>query len=493
MALDNSGRMTDYCNKFIMYKRPDIRLISIHLVSIALDLLTISSAFVVLTLSRKAMGGEFELEVYYRLWPFLIIFWAVFEKIELYNGTSIHSGASIGPVEEIRRIFYATTAVFIALGFSNYCYRPGDYLYSRSILIGTCLLAIIFLPINRILLRKVLTRLNLWGVPAILIGSGKTASQVFQSMQRRSEYGLIPVGFFTNGEQHSMPDNAVYLGKIHEIDEKTASMGIKYAILAKDDSPDAPLVQKIISGYGTRFPHLLIIPPSLLNTCSGVLPKDIGGNLGLEVRHNLQIPSMYRTKRVIDYVFALPILLAALPLMGLIALWVKLDSAGPALFKHQRITKNGRQIKIYKFRTMVDNAAEELDALLKNSPELRREWAEYGKLENDPRITRAGAWLRKTSLDELPQLFNVLQGNLTLVGPRPLMEEELAIYGDAAALFDQVLPGLTGLWQVSGRNELTYEERANLDLYYVNNWSVWLDIYILAKSVYTVLFMHGAK
>jgi lipopolysaccharide/colanic/teichoic acid biosynthesis glycosyltransferase len=114
-------------------------------------------------------------------------------------------------------------------------------------------------------------------------------------------------------------------------------------------------------------------------------------------------------------------------------------------------------------------------------------------LENDPRITRSGKWLRKSSLDELPQLFNVLQGKLTLVGPRPLVEKELEIYGEAASLFDQVLPGLTGLWQVSGRNELTYTERAKLDLYYVNNWSVWLDIYILAKTVYAVFFRHGAK
>ena len=476
-----------------MHKKPDIRLAGVHLTSVALDLLTIAASFVVLTLGRKALGGEFELELYCRLWPFLIIFWAVFEKIGLYNGTSIHSGASIGPVEEIRRLFYATTTVFVALGFSNYCYRPGNYLYSRSILIGTFLLSVIFLPFNRILLRRILTRFNLWGVPAIIIGSGKTACRVFQSMQRGSEHGLIPVGFFTNSTHHNMPESAVYLGKINKIDEKTESMGVKYAILAKDNSPDAPLVQQIISQYGARFPHLLIVPPSLLNTCNSVLPKDIGGTLGLEIQHNLQIPSMYRTKRVIDYAFTLPILAVSLPLMGLITLWIKLDSAGPAFFKHQRITKNGRQINIYKFRTMVDNASEELDGLLNSSPELKQDWEQYGKLEHDPRITRAGAWLRKTSLDELPQLFNVLQGNLTLVGPRPLVQEELIIYGEAAALFDQVLPGLTGLWQVSGRNELTYEDRARLDLYYVNNWSVWLDIYILAKSVYTVLFRYGAK
>ena len=476
-----------------MPKKFNPRLAAVRMLSVTVDLLTIGLTFAALTLIRKAQGGEFELGLYYRLWPFLLIFWAVFEKIGLYNGTSIHSGASIGPVEEIRRIFYATAAVFIALGFSNYCYRPDNYLYSRSILFGTFFLAVIFMPLNRILLRKILTRFNLWGVPAIIIGAGETARQVFLNMQRRSEYGLIPVGFFTDSDSRKMPATATYLGRINEIEEKTESMGIKYAILAKDNSPDTPLVQQIINRYGTRFPHLLIVPPSLLNTCSSVLPKDIGGTLGLEVRHNLQIPAMYRGKRIIDYAFTLPILLAALPLMGLIALWIKFDSPGPAFFKHQRVTKNGRQINIYKFRTMVDKATEKLDTLLQNSPELTEEWEKYGKLANDPRITRTGAWLRKTSLDELPQLFNILQGKLTLVGPRPLVEKELSIYGESAALFNQVLPGLTGLWQVSGRNELTYEERARLDLHYVNNWSVWLDIYILAKTAYTVLFRHGAK
>jgi len=463
------------------------------LLSIAVDLLTIATVFMMIVLLRKALGGELDTDGYVKLWPFLAIFWLVFEKAGLYSGTSIHSGASIGPVEELRRIVYALGGVFIALGFSNYCYHPDNYLYSRSVLIGTCLICLFLIPINRIFLRKILARLNCWGVPAILIGSGQIARQVFNDMQRHPEYGLIPVGFFTDSLSNDMPKNALYLGKICDIEEKTALLAVKYAILAKDESPDTPYIQQIIRRYGVRFPHLLIIPPSLLNTCSGIIPKDIGGTLGLEIRHNLQIPSIYRIKRVIDYALTIPALMAALPLIGLLAAWVKLDSPGPVFFKHRRITKNGRQINIYKFRTMDDGAQEVLNELLQSSPKLKEEWAKFGKLENDPRITRTGKWLRKYSLDELPQLFNVLQGKLTLVGPRPLVEKELEIYGEAADLFDRVLPGLTGLWQVSGRNELTYTERARLDLYYVNNWSVWLDLYILAKTVYAVLFRHGAR
>ena len=476
-----------------MPKNNNTRRIAVRLLSIAVDLLTIGLIFTAITLARKSAGGEFELWKYFRLWPFLLIFWAVFEKTGLYNGTSIHAGASIGPVEEIRRIFYATAAVFIAIGFSNYCYRPSNYLYSRGILIGTFLLSIVFLPIHRILLRKLLMKLNLWGMPAIVVGSGNTARRIFRTMQQRSEYGLIPVGFFTNASEHDMPADAACLGPLDHLEATSAAMNIRYAILAKDSPPNTPAIRQLINRCSTCFPHLLIIPPGFTDSCAGVRPKDIGGTLGLEVRNNLQIASIYRFKRLLDYLLMIPILIATLPLMGLIALWVKLDSPGPVFFKHRRVTKHGRQINIYKFRTMTRNASGELPELLAGAPALRDEWNTYGKLQNDPRITRAGAWLRKTSLDELPQLINVLQGKLTLVGPRPLVKDELKIYGDDAALFNRVKPGLTGLWQVSGRNELTYQERARLDQYYVNNWSIWLDIYILAKTIYAVLFRHGAN
>lgn len=476
-----------------MQKKYKTRQIVVRLLSIATDLLTIAVVFRLNVLARTAMGGTLDPNGYIKLWPFLIIVWLVFEKMGLYKGTSIYSGSSIGPVEEIRRLVYALCGIFVALGFSNYCYRPDNYLYSRSVLIATCLICMFLIPVNRIILRKILSRLNCWGVPAIIIGSGQTARQVFNDIQKHPEYGLIPVGFFTDSPSSNMPEHALHLGNICDIEERTAQSAIKYAILAKDESLHTPHIQQIISLYGVRFPHLLVVLPSLLNTCSGVIPKDIGGTFGLEIRHNLQIPSIYRTKRAIDYALTLPVLLATLPLIGLLAALVKLDSSGPAFFKHRRVTKNGRQIHIYKFRTMVKDADSKLNEILRDNPDLKREWQTRGKLENDPRITRIGKWLRKTSLDELPQLLNVLQGKLTLVGPRPLVKMELEIYGEAASLFDRVLPGLTGLWQVSGRNELTYVERAKLDLYYVNNWSVWLDIYILAKTVYAVIFRYGAK
>jgi len=464
----------------------------LKIASIAVDLLTLSGVFVVCVIVRKQLGGEFRLEDYFSLYPFLLIVWFVFEKAGLYQGCSIYSGAGVGPAEEFRRIFYSLGIIFIGMGFANYSYRPHSYLYSRTILGSTYFISLLLIPMNRILFRKLLTRLEWWGVPVILIGSGETARNLFNSLSSHPEYGLRPIGYFTDHPENTMPASAHLLGSLREIPSKTTMSGVKYAILAKEDGADSPYIQGLIKQYGTLFPHLLLVPKALVHTGTGVTLKNIGEMTGLEIRHNLRIPSIYRIKRILDYLLTLPAILLTLPLVGLIALWIKLDSPGPIFFKHRRMARNGQQINIYKFRTMVQNAGPKLEELLRTNPELNQEWSTYGKLKNDPRITRTGKWLRKTSLDELPQLFNVLQGKITLVGPRPIIEEELVQYGESAELFDRVLPGLTGLWQVSGRNELTYADRARLDQYYVNNWSVWIDIYILAKTVYAVLFRHGA-
>ncbi len=476
-----------------MKNNPNLRLFLIKWFSVFLDLATIAGVFAVLTLMRKALGGEISTTGYFRLWPFLFLFWLIFEKLGLYNGTSIHSGSAFGPVEEIRRIVYALCAIIIVLGFGNYCYRPGDYLYSRSVLIGSGLCCAILVPLNRAIFRKICTRYGGWGVPAIIIGTGQTAQKIAERLIRHPEYGLLPAGFFTDKEVYEMPEKIPFLGKLIEIHQKAKTLHVKYAITAADSESGSSEIQNVIEEYGTTFPHLLVIPPSFLAVSSGVAPRDLAGILGLEIRHNLQIPSIYRIKRVIDFLLTIPCLFASLPLVAAIAVWIKKDSPGPVFFKHRRIAKNGAEINIYKFRTMERNAAERLKSLLEDNPDMKQEWNSYGKLNEDPRITRAGKWLRKTSLDELPQLFNVLQGKLTLVGPRPIVRKELEQYGKDARLFDTVLPGITGLWQVSGRNELAYKERIRLDRYYVNNWSVWLDVYILAKTVVCVLFRHGAK
>ncbi len=194
-------------------------------------------------------------------------------------------------------------------------------------------------------------------------------------------------------------------------------------------------------------------------------------------------------KRLLDLVLATVGLMVMLLPMLLIALLIKLESPGPAIYVHNRIGKDGRKLPLFKFRTMVMNA-DEMIALF--TPEQRAEWEANFKLENDPRITRIGKFLRRSSLDELPQLFNILKGELSVVGPRPVVTEELERYGENKGKFLSVLPGLTGYWQAYQRSTCSYEKRMEMELFYAEHASFWWDIKIMLKTVGTVLLGRGA-
>lgn len=195
-------------------------------------------------------------------------------------------------------------------------------------------------------------------------------------------------------------------------------------------------------------------------------------------------------KRMFDFIISLTALIILLPLFIILALIIKLDSKGPVFFKHKRIGKNGKYIYIYKFRTMVSNAEE---LLSKFSKEQKEEFEKNFKLENDPRITKVGKFLRKSSLDELPQLINILKGDMSLVGPRPIVDQEIEKYGFKKNKFLSVTPGLTGYWACNGRSDIEYEERMKMELYYVEHCSLILDIKIILKTAIAVIKKEGAK
>jgi len=198
-----------------------------------------------------------------------------------------------------------------------------------------------------------------------------------------------------------------------------------------------------------------------------------------------------RLKRVSDVVLTTLGLIAASWLLALIWIMVKLNSSGPAIFTQDRLGLDGKRVKIYKFRTMVEESESQLMALLENE-EIKKNYQDNYKIENDPRITSLGKYLRKLSLDELPQLVNILKGDLSFVGPRPIVPAEIARYGTHGNMILRVKPGLTGLWQVSGRNDVSYDERIQLDLYYIHNWSLTLDLKIMFQTIPAVLFGKGA-
>jgi exopolysaccharide production protein ExoY len=225
---------------------------------------------------------------------------------------------------------------------------------------------------------------------------------------------------------------------------------------------------------------------------------DVGSGAGLAPTGRLATfprpPKKYQlaAKRGLDIIGAVLFVLCALPLLLFVCAGVVLTSGLPLIYVHQRAGKEGRLFSVYKFRTMRRDADQVLTELLARSPEAREEWRQFRKLRVDPRITRFGKFLRASSLDELPQLWNVIKGDMSLVGPRPVTFSEQQHYGSQWSAYCAMRPGITGMWQVNGRNSLTYPERVAYDMAYVANWSVWMDIRILSKTVLVVLRQSGS-
>ena len=197
-------------------------------------------------------------------------------------------------------------------------------------------------------------------------------------------------------------------------------------------------------------------------------------------------------KTVFDYVLTIAGMLLILPILALIALKIKLDSPGPIIYDGVRLGKNGKLFKCYKFRSMYINGNEILDKYFQEHPEMYAEWKTYHKLENDPRVTKFGAFMRRTSLDELPQIFNVLFGDMSLVGPRPYLPEEKDEMGEFAKTVLMAKPGITGFWQTSGRSDVSFDERVKMDCWYVCNWNLWMDVVMLFKTFAVVAMRKGA-
>lgn len=215
---------------------------------------------------------------------------------------------------------------------------------------------------------------------------------------------------------------------------------------------------------------------------------------GSDFSHPSSIPTRITggLKRGLDLLIVIPALLLAGPIMMVLALWIRAQDGGPAFFVQKRIGHRGREFACIKLRTMAVDATERLEALLAADPAARAEWERDQKLRNDPRVTKFGDFLRRTSLDELPQLFNILRGDMSLVGPRPIVHDEIARYGEYFAYYCAAKPGMTGLWQISGRNDVAYGERVGLDAAYAANWSFLGDIRILLATIPAVLFSRGA-
>lgn len=411
--------------------------------------------------------------------------WAIFAALGLYPGLGLSSAG------ELRRTSYGLTALAAAVTAYTFLSQRGE-LWSRQIVLTTWVIALLLVPMVRVFVRRLASRWPRWGISTVVLGAGATGARVVALLESRPWLGLRAVAILDDdpSKQGLQVGRLTVSGTIDAL-PRLAAEGVQHAILAMPGLPGERLTV-MLDRIMPHVRHIYLAPA--LPGCPQVVAevREFSHTLVLELRQNLLLPTNRCLKRTIDLAGALLGLLACSWLLLLIAAAVALTSRGPVFFGQRRLGQGGRPFTAWKFRTMVRDAEARLQAYLAEHPEARAEWELTQKLKHDPRVTRLGALLRRTSLDELPQLWNIVRGEMSLVGPRPIVEAEVPRYGACFPLYCQVRPGLSGLWQVSGRNETSYDERVALDAYYVRNWSVWLDLVIIAKTLLVVLRGRGA-
>jgi Undecaprenyl-phosphate galactose phosphotransferase WbaP len=448
------------------------------------DLIALSAVFWLAVWSKFTFSHNLDLKFYVEAFPAVVIFLGVFSFQGLYPGMLLH------PAEEMRRVFHSVTAVLLVLAFTIFVLKSGDE-YSRYAFLVTWALGTPAILLGRFLVRSSFREASWWPVPAIVLGSGPAAEQVARSL-KDTQVGLRITGVLLESQISEWDvDLPPIIGYLSEVPLARGRWSSRYAILAMPNRSHAE-IRQIIQDHCQGFHHILIVTNLPGVCCLGIAPREIGGQVGLEIPQQLCFLTPRLMKRCLDLIVSAGLLLLLTPLLLLICIGIKINSEGPIFFHHRRYGRNGKAFLALKFRTMVTNADRILTAHLERHPELMREWELDHKLKNDPRITRMGRWLRRYSLDELPQLVNILAGHMSLVGPRPIVQSEIARYATSYGLYTRVLPGLTGLWQVSGRNNTTYRERVAFDEYYIRNWSIWMDMYILARTFHAVLHADGA-
>lgn len=393
-------------------------------------------------------------------------------------------------LDQIYRIINATAKSTVVMLAVTFVLQPLEY--SRLLLIEAGIIAVVLLGGARAIQNTVIARLHRRGVGAlraIIVGAGEVGRTIMRTVVARPGLGYRIVGFVDDNPEKGDSnigrfeglgpiENLPKLIEEHDVDEVIITLPWMYH----------RKIMAVVRACQQRNVNVHIVPDLFQMSLSRVDVDDLGGVPLVGVRE-VGFGQQVRTiKRAIDIVGGAVCLTLGAPLLGLIAVAIRLDSPGPVIFRQTRVGANGRRFQIYKFRSMVEGAEEELDDLR----DLNEVDGPVFKMRDDPRVTRVGRFLRRTSLDELPQFWNVLRGDMSLVGPRPPLPSEIDEYAEWHKKRLEVRPGVTGLWQVSGRSLLSFDEQALLDIYYIENWSLWLDFQILLRTIPQVLFASGA-
>jgi Undecaprenyl-phosphate galactose phosphotransferase WbaP len=346
------------------------------------------------------------------------------------------------------------------------------------------------MPVCRALFRILFARASWWGFPAVIVSTGGNGAAIRATLNRWPEIGVRPVAVLGEGDEKEVGGVSIRGG--HEMAPYLARrFDIPYALLAMPGLGHASRAN-VLAQYSKFFDHVFVVPDPAGAPALWTTGRSGDGLFGYGVRNVAQRPGARLVKRSVDVLGALLGTIVLAPLLALIAVAIRMDSRGSVFYRQERMGAEGRIITILKFRTMFEDADQKLAEILDSDPIRRREYEQYHKLRDDPRVTRIGKFLRRYSLDELPQILNVLRGEMSLVGPRAYMPSELAKMNGMARAVLQSPPGMTGLWQVSGRNHLSFADRVHLDVHYIQNWSPWLDLYLLVRTGPVVLSGDGA-
>jgi exopolysaccharide biosynthesis polyprenyl glycosylphosphotransferase len=475
----------------------------------SLLLLTVAGDFVFLNLATLlTLFGRHNLFGLDTLWKapletiYVNLYLNFFTYVKVSLATSVVTGAvffnrglydrqrAVARLDELflvlRSLIFAT---FFILALSLFI---PDFPYTRAIVIGNFILSLAFIDAWRILLRKLIAFLAARGVGLsriIIYGAGKSGRILSNQIRHHPEFGFSVVGFVDDdaAKQGRLFEGVKVLGSYQDLPALLTAYDVDEVLVSLPSAAHRDLLNVVFDLRERRIPFMVLADLFELVT-RRVSVTQVGSIPLLRLwREPLDGWQGY-VKRLLDVGAAVGGIILTAPLWLVTMALIKLDSRGPIFFRQERVGKNGRVFRIFKFRSMVVGA----DEMMPELAEFNEMAGPIFKIKKDPRVTRVGKWLRRFSLDELPQLLNVLLGDMSLVGPRPPLPREAARYERWQAKRLAVAQGMTGLWQVSGRNLLTFEEMVRLDIYYIENWSLWLDLKILLKTIPVALLMRGA-
>ena len=392
-------------------------------------------------------------------------------------------------VEKIwHAVIYATVIIVLAFYFSHMASSV-----SRLFIGFLAGFSFIYIVLGRYVLRKFFASSKRFQFPVLVIGAGKTAALLVQGFKSR-DLGYEIIGFLDDHQPHPNLADYPILGAFKDAEEIIKTTGVQHVFIAAPGA-DKKVLASLIGRIQPLVARLSIVPDIMEIPMGGLTVESLFNEklMFLSVKNNLASWTNRLLKRTFDLLATICGGFAISPLLLYVAYKIHRDSPGPIIYDGVRIGENGKEFKCYKFRSMYTNGDEILEKYLLEHPEKRKEWEVYHKLDDDPRVTPIGRFIRKTSIDELPQLLNVFLGDMSLVGPRPYLPREKQDMGEAYDTIILAKPGITGYWQVSGRNDISFDDRLVLESWYVYNWSFWMDMELLVKTVLVVLSGHGAK